>query len=105
MTRSNHLRQVLLPAVVLLFITCNKHIPQATTEKLDLVAAGRTYIDSISNAGYPVNYRASQPKAIRWDLAQVLQVGQNKGILMPIVFDNALLAKANFAGTQPFHLD
>ncbi len=105
MNRSNHLRQVLLPAIVLLFITCNKHVPQAITEKLDLVAAARTYIDSISTTGYPLNYRASQPKTIRWDLAQVVPVGKSSGILVPIVFDNALLIKANFAGKQPFHLD
>jgi hypothetical protein len=105
MTRSNRLRQVLLPAVVLLFITCNKHVPQAITEKLDLVAAARTYIDSISTTGYPLNYRASQPKTIRWDLAQVVPIGNSKGILVPIVFDNVLLIKANFAGKQPFHLD
>jgi hypothetical protein len=105
MNRSNQLRQVLLPAVVLLFITCNKHIPQAITEKLDLVAAARTYIDSISTTGYPLNYRASQPKTIRWELAQVVPVGKSEGILVPIVFDNALLVRANFAGSQPFHLD
>lgn len=105
MTRSNHLLQVLLPAVVLLFITCNKHISQGITEKLDLAAAARTYIDSISTKGYPLNYRASQPKTIRWELAQVVPVGKSNGILVPIVFDNALLVKANFAGNQPFHLD
>src|ERR1700722_6789666 len=105
MTRSNRLSQVLLPALVLLFITCNKHIPQAITEKLDLVASARTYIDSISTTGYPLNYRASQPKTLRWDLAQVVPVGKSNGILVPIVFDNALLIKANFAGNQLFHLD
>jgi hypothetical protein len=105
MNRSNHLFQLLLPAVVLLSITCNKHVSQFPVATANLIAAARAYIDSISTHGYPPNYRAAQPKTIRWDMAQVVPVGKSKGILMPILFDNALLVKANFAGDQLFHLD
>jgi hypothetical protein len=104
MNRSNPLLQLLLPTFVLLSITCNKHIPQATADKLDLIASARSYIDSESTAGIPANYRASQPKTIRWDLAQVVQVGKSEGILTPIVYDNPLLVRANFAGSQLFHM-
>ncbi|HET6256657.1 MAG TPA: hypothetical protein VFE32_21460 [Puia sp.] len=105
MNRFNYLLRLLLPGIVLLLITCNKHITQSTTDKPNLTAAARKYIDSVSTTAYSVNYRASQPKTIRWDLAQVVQVGKSTGILMPIVFDNALLMKANFARVQLFHLD
>ena len=62
-------------------------------------------IDSLSTAGYPVNYRAAQPKTIRWDFAERISVGQAPAILVPIVFDNTLLVKANFAGDQLYHLN
>ena len=97
--------QLLLLAAVLLCITCNKHLSDTTSAKADLIGTARSYIDSISVQGHPVNYRAAQPKTIRWDLARILPIGRSKGILVPIVFDNALLIKANFVGDPYFHLD
>jgi hypothetical protein len=99
------LSQLLLVASVFLCITCNKHFPDSAVEKSDLITSARSYIDSVSVQGHPVNYRAAQPKSIRWDLAQVVSIGQSKGILAPIVFDNALLAKANYVGDPLFHLN
>ena len=105
MSRPINLVKLLLPAALLFCITCNKHISDTGFVKTDLIGAARYYIDSISTLGHPVNYRAAQPKTIRWDLAQVVPIHQSKGILVPIVFDNALLVKANFAGDQYFHLN
>ncbi len=105
MTRPINPLRLLLPAAVLLCITCNKHLSDTATAKTDLIGAARSYIDSISTQGHPVNYRAAQPKTVRWDLARVLTVGQGQGILVPIVFDNALLIKANFVGDPYFHLN
>lgn len=97
--------QLLLLAAVLLCITCNKHLSDTASANADLIGTARSYVDSISVQGHPVNYRAAQPKTIRWDLARILPFGQSKGILVPIVFDNALLIKANFVGDSYFHLD
>ena len=97
--------QLLLFAAALICITCNKHLSDPAAVKTDLIVAARSYIDSVSVQGYPVNYRAAQPKTIRWDLAQVIRIGQSKGIIVPIVFDNALLVKANFVGASLFHLN
>jgi len=97
--------QLLLFAAALICITCNKHLSDPVAVKTDLIVAARSYIDSVSVQGYPVNYRAAQPKTIRWDLAQVIRIGQSKGIIVPIVFDNALLVKANFVGAPLFHLN
>jgi hypothetical protein len=105
MTRPINLYQLLLPAVVLLCITCNKHLSDPAAGKANLIAAAGSYIDSISVQGHPVNYRAAQPKTIRWDLAQVVSIGQSNGLSVPIVFDNALLVKANFVGDPLFHLN
>jgi hypothetical protein len=74
-------------------------------ERPDLIGAARAYIDSISVAGHPINYRAAQPKTIRWDLARVVSVNHNRGILVPITFDNDLLMQANFVGDPLFHLN
>jgi hypothetical protein len=105
MTRPVNPIQLLLPATVLLCLTCNKHVSNPVSVKADLIGAAQYYIDSISVQGHPVNYRAAQPKTIRWELAQVLPIGQGNGVLVPIVFENALLIKANFVGDQYFHLD
>jgi hypothetical protein len=95
-----------LPLVaVLLCITCNKHVSDPDAVKTDLIDAARSYIDFISTQGHPVNYRGAQPKTIHWDLAQIVPIGQSKGVLVPIVFDNALLIKANFVGDPLFHLN
>jgi len=105
MTRSTNPIQLLLLAVLLLFVTCNKHLSETPAAKTDLIGAARSYIDSVSAQGHPFNYRAAQPKTIRWDLAQVVPIGQSNGILAPIVFDNVLLMKANFVGASLFHLN
>jgi hypothetical protein len=105
MNRPINLYQLLLPVVVLLCITCNKHLSDPAARNADLISAARSYIDSISVQGHPVNYRAAQPKTIRWDLAQVVSIGQSYGLSVPIVFDNALLVKANFVGDPYFHLN
>ena len=105
MSRSINPIQLLLLAVLLLFVTCNKHLSETAAVKTGLIGAARSYIDSVSAQGHPFNYRAAQPKTIRWDLAQVVPIGQSKGILTPIVFDNALLMKANFVGASLFHLN
>jgi uncharacterized membrane protein YgcG len=99
------LSQLLLVASVFLCITCNKHFPDSASQQADLVTAARSYIDSISAHGYPVNYRAAQPKTIRWDLARLVQVGRTQAISVPLVFRNAILMKANFVGDQYFHVD
>ena len=70
MNRPINPAQFLLLAVVLFCITCNKHLSETAAVKTDLIGAARSYIDSISVQGHPVNYRAAQPKTIRWDLAQ-----------------------------------
>lgn len=105
MSRPINPLQLLLPAILLFCVTCNKHLSDPATVKTDLISAARSYVDSLSTNGHPVNYRAAQPKTIRWDLAQVVPIGQSKGILVPIVFDNALLMKANFVGDPLFHLN
>jgi hypothetical protein len=105
MTHPTNPARFLLLAAVLFCITCNKRLSGPAAVETDLIAAARSYIDSVSVQGHPVNYRAAQPKTIRWNLAQVLQIGQSKGVLVPIVFDSALLMKANFTGDQLFHID
>jgi hypothetical protein len=105
MTRPITLVQLLLLAVALFCISCNKHVSDLAFGKSNLITTARSYIDSISVRGHPVNYRAAQPKTIRWDLAQLTRVGNTQAILVPIVFDNALLMKANFTGNQFFHID
>src|ERR1700722_17000617 len=97
--------KLLLPAVVLLLLTCNKHISDSDPVKADLIKDGRAYIQSLSAQGHPVSYRAAQAKTVRWDLARVVSFGQNKGILAPIIFNDPILAKTNFSGEQPFHLN
>ena len=97
--------QLLLFAAALLCITCNKHLSETAAIKTDLIVAARSYIDSISLRGHPVNFRAAQPKTILWNLARVIPIGQSKGVIVPIVFDNALLVKANFVGNPLFHLN
>ncbi|HTR29751.1 MAG TPA: hypothetical protein VMH27_10810 [Puia sp.] len=62
-------------------------------------------IDSLSATGQSVNYRAAQPKTIRWDFAERISVREAPAILAPIVFDSTLLVKANFAGDQLYHLN
>jgi hypothetical protein len=91
---------------ILLFVdSCKKHLPGNDITEAGMVSQARAFIDSLNTTGYPVNYRAAQPKTIRWDLAQVVPIGQSEGILVPIVFDNALLVRANFVGDPLFHLD
>jgi hypothetical protein len=97
--------RLILAASVLLCVTCNKHLSESAAAKADLISTARLYIDSISVAGHPVSYRAAQPKTIQWNLAQVVPVGHSTGILMPIIFDNVLLFKANFVGDPAFHLN
>jgi hypothetical protein len=105
MTRPINRVQLLLFADAFLFITCNKHLSDAALVKTGLVGAAHSYIDSASLQGHAVNYRAAQPKTILWSLAQVIQIGQSKGIIVPVVFGNALLMKANFVGDPLFHLN
>ncbi len=85
--------------------SCRKHLPDNDTTGRDMISQARAFLDSFKSTGFPVNYRAAQPKTIRWDLARVLTIGQGKGIQVPIVFDNALLMKANFVGEPYFHLN
>ena len=99
---SNLSRLSLFVVVVLSCTTCNKHLSNIASDKAALLHTAQSYIDSISTAGLPVNYRAAQPKKIRWDLAQS---ASNQGLLVPIVYENALLMKANFAGNDRFHID
>jgi hypothetical protein len=70
-----------------------------------MISQAQTFVNSLNTTGYPVNYRAAQPKTIRWDLAQLVPVGPTQGLLVPLVFDNALLMKANLTGDQLFHID
>ena len=84
---------------------CRKQAANSNTNQHDLIQQARMMIDSLSTRGYPVNYRAAQPKTIRWDLAQLVPVDHAQGLVIPIVFDNALLLKANFTGDQLFHID
>jgi hypothetical protein len=92
-------------SISLFVVSCKKHLPDNDTTGLDMITQASALVDSLSSNGFPVNYRASQPKKIRWDLARVVAIGQAKGILVPIVFDNALLIKASFVGDPLFHLD
>jgi hypothetical protein len=105
MTRPTNPAQLLLPIALLFCITCNKRLSDSTVNKTDLLNEARSFIDSVSTRGYPVNYRAAQPKTIRWDLAQFVPVGSAQGVIVPIVFKNPLLMKANFAGDEYFHLN
>jgi hypothetical protein len=91
--------------ILLFVINCQKHLPENDMAGEDLTVEAKAFVDSVNVNGSPVNYRAAQPKTIRWDLAQVVPIGQSKGVLVPIVFDNALLMKANFVGESLFHLN
>ena len=101
MTRPFNPIQLLLPAVLLFFVTCNKHLTDTATVKTDLGRCGPILRRFHFNPGYPHIVPPSQ-KLTRSGL--VLPVGQGQGIQMPIVFDNALLMKANFVGDPYFHL-
>jgi hypothetical protein len=92
-------------SIPLFVVSCKKHLPDNDIIGSNMISQARAFVDSLKSNGFPVNYRAAQPKTIRWDLAQVVPIDQSKGILVPIVFDNALLVKANFAGEQYFHLN
>ena len=94
-----------LLSVLFFAVSCRKHLSGNDATGPEMLTQARAFVDSLNSSGYPVNYRASQPKKIRWDLARAVTIGQAKGILVPIVFDNALLMRANFAGEPLFHLD
>jgi hypothetical protein len=105
MNRHLHL---ILPAVLSIFLVgpaCNKQSTHTGTSRRELIQQARNLIDSLSTHGYPITYRAAQPKTIRWDLSQLISVGQQQGLLAPIVFDNDLLIKTNFDKNQLFHLN
>jgi hypothetical protein len=91
--------------ILLFVISCRKHLPENDTSTPDMIAQARAYVDSLNLNGFPVNYRAAQPKKIRWDLARLVPVGNKQALSAPIVFDNALLMKANFVGDPLFHID
>ena len=105
MNRPIYLYQLLLASSVFLCITCNKRLPPTAAQQTDLITAARSYLDSVSVAAHPVNYRAAQPRTIRWDLARLVSVGRATAVIAPIVFKDALLTKSNFSGDAPFHLD
>ena len=92
-------------SVLLFMVGCRKRLPGNDIERADLISQAHTFVDSLNTTGYSVTYRAAQPKTIRWDLAQLVPVGLAQGLLVPIVFDSALLVKANFVGDQLFHID
>jgi hypothetical protein len=92
-------------SILLFVVSCKKHLPGNDIIGADMISQARAFVDSISVQGHPVNYRAAQPKTIRWDLARVVPIDQSKRVLVPIVFDNAMLVKASFAGEQYFHLN
>jgi hypothetical protein len=95
----------LLCFVLLAGPACRKQATNTNANEQDLMQQARLLLDSLSTHGHAVNYRAAQPKTIRWDIAQLVRVGNVQGLLVPIVYDNALLMKANFTGGQLFHID
>jgi hypothetical protein len=105
MSHSTNYLILAFSASILLNAGCTKHLSDSAAIKTDLVGEARSFIDSVSTRGYPVNYRAAQPKSVRWDLAQVVTVGRSLGISVPIIFRNTLLIKSNLVGDNPFHLD
>jgi hypothetical protein len=104
---NRHLSLILSAALAIFLVgpACNKHLSSADTSRQDLIQQARKSVDSLANHAYPINYRASQPKTIRWDLSQLVTIGQRQGVLAPIVFDNDLLIKTNFDKDQLFHLN
>jgi hypothetical protein len=92
-------------SIPLFLVSCKKHLQGTDATEPEMISQARAFVDSLNSHGVPVNYRAAQPKTIRWDLAQLVPVGHSQGLLVPIVFENALLMKANFAGNQFFHID
>jgi hypothetical protein len=102
--RLNHFLLIIV-FLLLSSTSCKKHSAIALIDKTELIREAQKVIDSISTAGHPVNERAAQPKTIRWDLAQLVQIGHSVGISAPIIFDNAILMKASFTGNYLFHLN
>src|ERR1700743_1427287 len=107
---SPHRLHLLLPArIILLLVTfffavavftipsCRKQSAKAGAYRQDLIQQARAVIDSLSTRGSSANYRASQLNTIRFDLAQLVSVGRRQGLLAPVVFQDALLIKANFS--------
>jgi hypothetical protein len=90
----------LLVASVFLCITCNKRSPVTAVEKTDLIASAQSYIDSISVQGHPVNYRAAQPKTIRWDLATLQELSTGLAVVVPINYENHLYVRTAIAGAR-----
>ena len=102
--RLNHF---LLTALFLFLLStgCKKHLNNTLVDRTELIREAQHVLDSISRTGYPVNQRAAQPKTVRWDLTQLVPIGHTVGITAPIIFDNTILMKANFAGDNLFHLN
>jgi hypothetical protein len=97
----------LLPAVLSIFLVgpaCNKQPTRVVDSHQNLIQQARLLVESLSTQGQPINYRAAQPKTIRWDLSQLVSIDQKQALLIPIVFNNDLLIKANFDDNQLFHL-
>ncbi len=91
--------------IPLFWVSCQKHLQGTDATEPEMIIQARAFVDSLNLHGFAVNYRASQPKKLRWDLARLVPVGHTQGLLVPIVYANALLMKANFVGDQFFHID
>lgn len=103
----NKFRTIFLPSLlILLCVQCNKRRAISDKNLGDTIENARLYfVDSVVNNNSPVNYRASQVRAVQWDLAQIVQLGNSQGVVVPIVYFAPLLVKSNFTGEQFFHLD
>src|ERR1700744_2385844 len=99
------MKKSIFVALCLLALACKKRVTVSQEPASLITEAEKYFNDSVSGRGRPVSCRAAQFKTILWSAAQMSKANSGSAVIVPIVYNQPMMVKANIAGDLYFHLN
>ena len=99
------MKKAIFGVLCVLVLACEKRVTVSQQPASLTTQAQKYFSDSVAGRSLAVSYRAAQPRSILWAAAQITKVNNGWAVIVPIVYNQPMMVKANIAGDFYFHLN